>query len=99
MELAVDPGMNIQIGGYELLILVGQLQLALRHPSNRGRSAEISEEIARHLQAHLAQYCPAVTEIVEAGWNLAMDVPTRAAEAMDPSRLNLKKPGDTETQQ
>lgn len=49
-------------------ILLGQLQLALRHPGNVGQSAALAREIADRVQKGVAP-SGALKEVAEQGWN------------------------------
>lgn len=75
LEMAILP--------FRAFVLVGQIQLALRHPENRGPSAEIARDMAVRLQALLGQIDPAIAEALEHGWHPEFDV---SAEEFDQLR-------------
>jgi hypothetical protein len=56
-------------------MLLGQLQLALRHPDNRGAPAEMAFSIAKQLEAYVSQGGPTVAMIAAFGWQPKLDVP------------------------
>ena len=58
----------LQLGGWEAWALLGQIQLACRHPENNGPTRQVAEQIARQLQAAVAT-TPALAAMAEMGWN------------------------------
>ncbi len=66
------PGVILQLGAWEAWALLGQLQLACRHPRNNGPTRQIAERFARQIQAAVAT-TPALKVIAERGWNPAYD--------------------------
>jgi len=68
INLTLEPG--------SVITIIAQLQLALRHPGNRGRSADNARRIARTLQDILAQQDPEIGRYLEKGWHECWDVPT-----------------------
>jgi hypothetical protein len=57
----------IELQPIEAWVLLGQLQLALRHPENTGPSAKITRVLARHIQARVAG-SGVLAAVAEAGW-------------------------------
>jgi hypothetical protein len=55
------------------IVLLSQLQLALRHPENNGVSAEIARDMARRLSAHLSAIDPAIAALIAQGWHPEFD--------------------------
>ena len=55
-------------------ILASQLQLALRHPANRGNSAEITQEFVDHLIQAIATTNPEAAETLTQGWDTTYDM-------------------------
>jgi len=59
----------LTIGKVAAWVLLGQLQLALRHPENNGPSSEIARQIAMSIQEAI---CPdpdsALARVAELGW-------------------------------
>ena len=53
--------------------VIGQLQLASRHPGNTGASRQIAEKFARDLQEMVIRVAPENAELIEMGWNPAND--------------------------
>ncbi len=62
----------LQLDGPEAFALLGQIQLACRHPRNLGPSRQIAERIGRLIQATVAT-TPALAAVAEMGWNPAYD--------------------------
>lgn len=56
------------------MALLGHLQLALSHPANHGPSAERMRQLARKIEAKLAELGPAVARICAIGWDRKFDV-------------------------
>lgn len=54
--------------------VIAQLQLALRHPNNRGSVAQVGMDFAEKL---ISAFPPAAREALELGFDRAFDVPTR----------------------
>ena len=50
------------------LVVASQLQLALRHPANNGKGAEIAERVALDFQATIAK-TPAMALMLDQGWD------------------------------
>jgi hypothetical protein len=61
-------------------LLVAQLQLALRHPANRGPSANTIKNFAVELQRRIVERVPAAQEVLEKGWHPEFDMPTNSKE-------------------
>lgn len=65
-EMATTPG--------RAFILLGQIQLALRHPHNTGPGAAYAREMADHLTDAICHFVPDARELIEQGWNPGYDV-------------------------
>lgn len=50
------------------ICLIAQIQLASRHPDNKGDSQKIAEHFARQLQKWVSQVKPEDDELIESGW-------------------------------
>jgi hypothetical protein len=61
---------NIDISLFELFCIVGNIELALRHPENKGPSSEIMKAIACILAKKIINECPEVLEYddLTKGW-------------------------------
>lgn len=55
-------------------MLIGHLQLALRHPNNTGASAAFARQFADNLANAICHYIPEARELIEQGWNPGYDV-------------------------
>lgn len=63
------------LGSVEVVALIGQLQLALRHEKNTGPAATISRRLAEHLVARLRKDgLVKHAAIAEMGWITEYDV-------------------------
>ena len=70
-QLRQRSPIRFELKAIDAWALVGNLQLALLHGSNRGASARIGRRIARSLEHALAT-TPALKEIVRRGWKQQM---------------------------
>jgi hypothetical protein len=66
------PPIRITLDPVPALMLLSNLQLALRHPQNVGPSASIVRAIAQHIQEHLSVNND-MRQILQMGWNRAFD--------------------------
>lgn len=62
---AMDPVMAMS--------LLGHLQLALAHPSNNGPASQRMRELAKKIEARLAELGPATALLCAMGWNRRFD--------------------------
>jgi hypothetical protein len=70
---------NQYVGSIDLdvvtaMSIIAQIQLALRHPGNTGKSAAIAASFARVLQELIVAVAPENERIIEMGWNPDLDV-------------------------
>lgn len=65
VEIATTPA--------RLFILIGHLQVALRHPENTGASADFAREMTNNLARVVCHYVPEAQELIDQGWNPAYD--------------------------
>jgi len=66
--------LQLELTALEAMTLLSQMQLALRHPANRGPSADLVRKIAQVLEQFLAKLGPATAEICRRGWEPEHDV-------------------------
>lgn len=59
------------------LSLITHIQLATRHPGNRGPASEDATLIARAIQGAIALRSPELGRLLEQGWHPAYDVATK----------------------
>lgn len=64
----------LEIDGLTAMILIAQLQLALRNKKNSGPSSKVAHELARQLQFKIQGIDASVDLILEMGWNPDYDV-------------------------
>lgn len=69
-----DATFDISIDGVTAVTLIGQLQLASRHPANNGPSVKYSIEFAKQLQTLVSEKFPNASAILEMGWDKDYDV-------------------------
>lgn len=62
------PPITLEIELPLALLLVGNLQLALRHPQNSGDGARAIRAFARDLQARIAPVGSEIHAVMEMGW-------------------------------
>ena len=72
--LKAIPPVPITLWPGQAFMLLAQLQLALRHPANKGPGAEFARTLARKLQVHLSVN-PLLTALCEKGWDPEFDLP------------------------
>lgn len=66
--------MVVELDSTMALCVIAQIQLASRHPGNKGQSTEIAQKFARGLQVAVTKLHPEVANILEKGWDPAYDV-------------------------
>jgi hypothetical protein len=59
----------IEMDAAAIVMVIAQLQLALRHPGNQGPSRKDVIRFARGLQDLLASYDPEIGRYMERGWH------------------------------
>ena len=69
-----SQSITVEIDCITAISIIGQLQLASRHPANNGLSQKEAEKFARLMQAAIAAKFPAMTELMELGWNPDYDI-------------------------
>lgn len=73
IRLGEAPDVFIQLTATAAWCLLGQLQLACRHPRNNGASRQVAEDVAHEIQDRLAT-TPALRRVAEMGWDPQYDV-------------------------
>ena len=69
-QLFADPTpMPFEMNSQQVFVLVGQLQLALRHPRNCGPASVMARGLAEVLGDMLTDLYPAVGQVIAAGWD------------------------------
>ena len=64
----------LELTGIEALGILGELQLALRHPSNKNTlPAHAARGVARYLDAEIRKIAPGLAPILDAGWKPSDD--------------------------
>ena len=74
----------LQITPDGAFMLLAQLQLALRHPANRGEAAEVIKHLAVELQQRIVERVPEVQSVLDAGWHPECD---QKVEDVTPKRV------------
>lgn len=72
-ERLIDLRIVAELSGFDALILIGQFQLAARHPLNKGTGRDHALAIMRGLQELLTAAVPEVSDLLAAGWSLDFD--------------------------
>ena len=65
---------EMKITATRALILLSQLQLALRDPDNNGASADIARNMAQRLGDRLSAIDPAIAAAIAQGWHPEFDL-------------------------
>jgi hypothetical protein len=73
LELEQAAPIKSQIPCFEAFAVMGALQLACRHPRLLAPVRPVVEKAARDLQAAIALRAPLAGELLEDGWNEALD--------------------------
>jgi len=73
LELAGADPVRSELPAPEAFTICTVLQLALRHPGLSGWSRAIAEKAARDLHEAIGRRSPAAGELLEQGWNRALD--------------------------
>lgn len=64
----------LELSLLDAFTVLGQLQLALRHPDNTGPAAQIARRIAGRIEAGLPQG-GAIARVAQLGWDPGADLP------------------------
>lgn len=68
-NLCLDPQpITLLLSKLQAWALLSQLQLALRHPENKGATADIGRHFAEVIQKQVA-VTPALAEVAKRGWD------------------------------
>ena len=78
----------LEIDGQTLFAVFAQLQLALRHPSNKGETSRVTRNFALKLQEMFCQIEPRAREICDAGWQSELDVDVEPSNEMKCDRFS-----------
>jgi hypothetical protein len=62
---------RLELGALEAVAIVGQVQLALRHPRNRGESTKIARAFIEQIRRQVPE---GLQRNIDAGFNPEMDV-------------------------
>jgi hypothetical protein len=65
-----QPPIMLEIEVQTALLVIGNLQLALRHPQNAGDGARAIRAFARELQERIAPVGSPIHDIMEEGWEM-----------------------------
>jgi len=72
-NLCLDPQpIELLLSKLQAWALLSQLQLALRHPENKGTTAAIAKHFAEVIQKQVAK-TPALAEVAKRGWDSQYD--------------------------
>ncbi len=64
---------NLRLSTLETWVVFSHLQLALRHPENKGLSADIARKVAYRIQSKIAPN-GALAKVAQRGWSQEYDV-------------------------
>lgn len=56
-----EESTTVTLTHFHMFVLLGEIELALRHPQNTGPSAQVARDIGRQMAAHLAATIDDVT--------------------------------------
>lgn len=68
---------TLEIGFADLIMLIAQVQLALRHPANRGESARRMRSMVERIVRELEESEPTIGELLRLGFDARHDVAVR----------------------
>jgi hypothetical protein len=72
-KIGEGPTIQLNLTAFQAWMLMEELQLVCMLPGNRGQGRAFSEEIARTIQADLAN-TPALRAVAERGWSPVYDI-------------------------
>lgn len=67
----------LQIPFSDFLVLLANVQLAIRHPGNQGYTAQIGRRICEDIIASMEKASPGIAELMNEGFDPKHDVPVR----------------------
>ena len=68
-ESVLKKTLKVELHIYQAIAIIGNLQLALRHPSNTGPTAAITRKFIAGLQERISKESAELNLIIEAGFN------------------------------
>jgi hypothetical protein len=72
-NICLDPQpVGLLLSKLQVWAILANLQLALRHPDNKGAMAEIAKSLAQQIEKQIAT-TPALAEVAKRGWNPKYD--------------------------
>lgn len=72
---ASEPALSFEIAWVNVVALVGCLQLALRHPANRGAPARVARHLIDGVIERVEPICPDLARLLRLGDDPAHDQP------------------------
>jgi len=72
-EIRTAGPVRLELGALEAVSIVGQLQLALRHPLNRGETTKIARLFIEQVRRQVPE---GLQRNIDAGFNPKMDIST-----------------------
>jgi len=69
------PTFAVEMPMGNIIVLVAQMQLALRHPRNNGDSAKTCRDFCEQVIAEIARAEPELAEILTWGFDPSKDIP------------------------
>ncbi len=67
--LKEQPPVQLEVDVQTALLVIGNLQLALRHPDNMGAGSQAIRRFVSDLQERIAPVGSPIYAIIEEGWN------------------------------
>ena len=67
-RLSVSFRFDMSLGGMGAMFLVGQIQLACRHPTNLGPSRKFVQSLAERIGREMVEAEPCLAPVIAAGW-------------------------------
>lgn len=81
-ELKANRGeCHLQLGFNEVIVIVAHVQLALRHPGNKGAPARLARKILDEVIAKLDEGAPGIGEFLRLGFDPKYDVASAGPSA------------------
>lgn len=72
-NLCLDPQpIELLLSKLQAWALFGQLQLALRHPENKGATVDVARHFAKEIEKQVAK-TPVLAEVAKRGWDAKYD--------------------------
>lgn len=88
--LKAVPPLMLQVRADQAFMLLAQLQLALRHPGNKGPSAFFARTLGATIQKHISVNAT-IEALCQKGWDPEFDIPREPRERTKPRKAGGRR--------